>query len=175
MKSLLSKLAIIAIICTTSISALAQNGANGRKNCPNQKQYYKQICEKRNNFIVKTLSLTEEQKTAFLPMYNQMKKEISDLHKQVKTEVREIAKSTEDISNSEYTKVTEAMIEVNAKASAIELDYYTTKFAKELSPEQLFKLKKSEENFMRKMLNDHKRGGKKGNGNRKPQQVGNKK
>lgn len=170
MKSLLSKLAILVIICTTSATAFAQGGPKGNerggKGCPEgQEIFMKDMAEKRDKFIIKSLELTEEQQETFLPIYKEMKEEIKKVHEALKADVEDIKPRSEDITDAQYQKATKAMIEINANISKIESDYYNNKFSKTLSAKQLYKLKNSEEQFMRRMLENHRQGG--GNGGNK--------
>lgn len=161
MKSLLKKFALLVIICTTASTAFAQECPKRERDDkrPGQERFMKNIAEQRDRFLTKSLELTEEQQKSFLPMYNEMKEKIQEAHAALKEDLKEVGKKCEEITDEQYKKATKAMIEINAKVSEIELEYYTNKFSKELSAKQLFKLKDSEEKFMRKMLENHRQGG----------------
>ena len=62
--------------------------------------------------------------------------------------------SSSEVSDLEYEKAAEAMIEVKGKEASVEEQYFA-KFKTVLSPKQLFKLKQAERKFTRELMRQH--------------------
>lgn len=119
-----------------------------------RKTWMKELQQYKNEFISNKLELSEEQKTAFLPIYNQMETEIRKLNDQTMKMERDIRKKKGEVTDLEYEKAAEAVFELKGKESKIELRYFK-EFKTVLSPKQLLMLKKAERDFSRELMKKH--------------------
>lgn len=83
-----------------------------------------------------------------------MEKEIYQINKDTREMERKIS-NAKDVSELEYEKTAEAMLEVKTKEAKIESEYFQ-KFTSILSKKQLFLLKRAETKFSKNMLQHHK-------------------
>ncbi|MCM1354889.1 MAG: Spy/CpxP family protein refolding chaperone [Staphylococcus sp.] len=110
----------------------------------------------KNDYIAKKLSLTEEQKAKFMPLYNAMDEEIRKAQGEASKLYRQTQKKAKkgDVTNLEYEKAAEALYELKGRENEIEMKYFTD-FKKILTPAQLFKLRDAERDFTRQLMKQH--------------------
>lgn len=133
---------------------IAQN-KEGKPSKMNQARWEKEMKQYKNDFIVKSLDVTDAQKAKFLPLYNKMDDEIRCLNQQTMQMARNIRTKGEAATDLEKEKAAEAQFELKSKEGAIELKYFQ-EFRKILSPSQLLKLKGAERDFSRQLMNRHR-------------------
>jgi len=138
MRRFLSLLLIVMAIFTT---ANAQN---------NRSKWANDMYEAKHQMIIEELQLTPTQQKQFMPLYEQMEREIY----QTNNEARALAASVEKKKNPtdrDYETAAGALSNARVREGEIEAKYYE-KFSKILTKKQLFLLKQTETKFTRKML-----------------------
>lgn len=122
-------------------------------------QWFSEMRQLRTNYVVKELKLTDEQRERFVPVYDEMSREVM----KVMTDTRKMYKSIKEKGSAatelEKEKAAEALYECKGKENAIEMRYFS-KFKTILTPDQLLQLKKAEQRFSRQLMK-HKGKGKK--------------
>lgn len=116
--------------------------------------WMKEMQQYKNDYISRKLNLTEEQKTKFIPLYNQMEKEVFQIAEQTMKMERDVKKKGTEATDLEYEKAAEAQFELKAKEAKIELKYFK-EFKTVLNPKQLLKLKRAERDFQRELMKKH--------------------
>lgn len=141
--------AIIAI-AMISLPAIAQKNDNGA----DRQRWRKEMRQLKNDFMVRELKLTNDQREKFLPAYNAMEDEIDAVNRDTRKMTREVEKKGDAATELEYEKATDAMFEAKAREGAIEKKY-VKQFRSVLSREQMFKLKRVEQKFTRELMKHH--------------------
>lgn len=113
----------------------------------------KEMQQVKKDFISKSLDLTAEQKAKFFPLYENMEGEIRKCSAKTSRMARDVKGKGDKATDLEYEKASEAMFELKSKEGAIEMKYYQ-EFKKVLTPRQLFKLKKAEKDFTKKLMKE---------------------
>lgn len=130
--------------------------ANAQKHDGNHRhQWAKEMRKAKNEFIIKEVGISDEQKKEFTDLYESMQKELS----KISHETRELSKKVEANPNAtdlEFEKAAETMAEAKSKEGQIEKTYFE-KFKKILTPKQLFKFKCSESKWTRHLMEMRKR------------------
>lgn len=134
-----------------SLTAAAQ-GQKGHK--PDRKQWYKEMRQAKNDYVVKYLDLDQDQAEKFLPVYNKMNDELDKLRRET-NDIRVNIERKKDASDLEYEKAAETLVEEKGREADIEKKYYN-QFKKILKPQQLFKLPTAEMAWMKKLMSHRK-------------------
>lgn len=116
----------------------------------------KEMQQYKNDFIAKKLTLTEEQKAKFMPLYNSMDEEIRKAQEETEKLYRHTVKREGKATDLEYEKAAEAMYELKGRENEIEMKYFKD-YKQILSPKQLFQLKDAERDFTRELMKQHRR------------------
>ena len=106
------------------------------------------------------LKLTDEQKAKFVPVYEEMDERTAKIERETRQMEREVRKKGAQATDTEYEKAAEALTELKGKQGAIEMEYLP-KFKSILTKEQLFKMKGAERDFMRELMDRHRKSSKK--------------
>lgn len=122
----------------------AQNRHNGKG-----KDMMKEIREFKVKFLAQEMDLKDDQRTAFVDLYNDMDEKRSSVMKEVWKAEREL-KNNKGATEEDYRRVSDLMTRSREKSADIEKEY-DGKFSKILTPKQLFKMKAAENEFQRKM------------------------
>lgn len=139
------------IIFFASVSAMvAQNDHNAQR-----KQWFDEMRQLRTNYIAKDLDLSKEQREKFVPIYDAMSREVEKVMRETRSLYNNVKKKGEAATDVEKEKAAEAMYECRGKENAIEMKYFS-KFKSILTPDQLFKLKSSENKFNRQLMKQRK-------------------
>ena len=78
----LKTLFLILIVCVVSSTAsFAQDKPHGQ---PDRNEWFKQMRQFKHKFLVKELSLTQQQQDEFFPLYDAMQNEMEQLQKTVR-------------------------------------------------------------------------------------------
>ncbi|MBR5332644.1 MAG: Spy/CpxP family protein refolding chaperone [Muribaculaceae bacterium] len=143
---------IIFIILALAIVAPFNTIIAKDKKKNNREEWYAQMRHHKHDFIDDELDLTDEQEAKFFPIYDAMEDEL----RKVQHETRKLEKQVDDkdATDVEYDAASKAIIELKKKEADIELKYFD-KFKTVLSSKQIFKLKKAEKKFTRKIMNAH--------------------
>lgn len=122
----------------------AQNRHSGKG-----KDMMKEIREFKVKFLAQEMDLKDDQRTAFVDLYNDMDEKRSSVMKEVWKAEREL-KNNKGATEEDYRRVSDLMTRSREKSADIEKEY-DGKFSKILTPKQLFKMKAAENEFQRKM------------------------
>lgn len=120
-----------------------------------RKAWMKEMQQYKVEFIAKKLSLTDEQKAKFMPLYNKMDEEVHTVADQTYRMARDVRKKGKDASELEQEKAAEALWELKGKEASIEMKYMK-QFKKVLSAKQLIALKRAENDFAKELMNHHR-------------------
>lgn len=138
------KLFTLLLITAVAIGAYAQNSKWGQE-----------MLEAKHQMIIKEVGLTPTQQEQFMPVYQEMEKEIYQTNRDARKLASEIEKKKSP-SDSEYQQAAEALSRAKVREGEIEAKYFE-KFSKMLSKKQLFQLKLAEAKFTRTMLRNRKK------------------
>lgn len=142
---------ILMLVIGGMMSAVAQgDGSTDRQN------WFKQMQNHKAESIAHELDLTDQQRESFLPLYKEMDDKLAEASRSVREVERKVRKKGTAATDAEYQKGAEAMFQLKAQESKIETLYYQ-KFAKILTKRQLFLLKGAERDFMRKVMDQHRK------------------
>lgn len=132
------------LICLFAICSSSVN-AQGKK-----KFDYEDFKQKKYNYLVKEIGLTDKETKDFLPLTDELMQKKYELNKELRIEIRALRKK-KNISDSEYNAINEKVLDTRIKEATLEKEYYQ-KFKKVLSPEKIFKYQRAEKDFMRKVV-----------------------
>lgn len=149
-KLFISLIFILSAIILPLCSQAQQPTGNERRAWMKEMQQYK------HDFISKKLSLTDEQKDKFFPLYDAMDKDIRNVQKETEELYRQTSKKEGKVSDIEYEKAAEAIYELKGRENQIEMRYFND-FKKILTPQQLFLLKDAERDFIRELMKHRRR------------------
>lgn len=147
----MKKYILVLIMLAAVLGVSAQSDRRGDRS-----QWMKEMTQVKNDYIARKLDLSDEQKAKFLPLYNAMDEEIRG----IQDETRALEKQTRELgdkaSDLQYEKAAEASYELKGRENAVEMKYFD-QFKSILTPCQLFKLKDSERDFTRELMNQNRR------------------
>ena len=121
------------------VSVSAQN-KNNDKAKQQRKEQFDRFCKFRRDFMMKQIGLSEQEAKQFFPLYEEME--------------GTIVRSETAVSDVEYEKAAEVLLEKDEKLAKIDREYYD-KFKTFLSNEKLFKFKNAQMKFPRAMMKWH--------------------
>lgn len=145
---------VIAIISTVSVFA-----GGDAKNDRERKQWFNEMRRYKAEYVAKELGLTDEQKSKFVPLYEEMDANCAKIGDEARKMEKDLTKK-DNITDTEYEKAAEALYEAKSKEAALELEYFK-KFKTILTKKQLFELKGAERKFTRKLMDHQRKPGKK--------------
>ena len=134
----------IALVILVTLACSAQRSKWGNE-----------MLEAKHKMIVEEVGLTPTQQEQFMPLYQEMEKEIYKTNRDARTLASNVEKK-KSASDSEYYQAAEALSRAKIREGEIEAKYFP-KFAKILSKKQMFLLKQAEFKFTRTMLKGGKR------------------
>ena len=140
MKRLISILAAVLIIATTM---MAQSN-NGRS------KFATDMSQAKHELIIEELGLTQTQQKQFMPLYEQMEREIYQVNRNARALAAEVEKK-KNPSDRDYEAAASALSNTRMLEGEIEAKYFE-KFSKILSKKQLFQLKQAERKFTQQMI-----------------------
>jgi len=138
MKKVVSIL-ILALAITSA--ATAQNGRT---------KFATDMYQAKHEMIIEELGLTMTQQKQFMPLYEQMEREIYQVNRNARALAGEVEKKRNP-SDRDYEAAASALSNTRMREGEIEARYFD-KFAKILSKKQLFQLKQAEVKFTREMI-----------------------
>lgn len=118
--------------------------------------WMKEIQQYKNDFLVKKLALTDEQKASFLPLYNSMEEQIRKAQSEAEQLYKQTMRKGDKATDLEYEKAAEAIFELKGRENEIEMKYFND-FKSILTPTQLFNLKDAERDFTKQLMRQHRR------------------
>lgn len=138
-----------------SISAQQQKDADSQQ----RKAKFEQFCQFRRDYMQKQIGLTDQEAQQFFTLYEELEAKKWKIDKEARDFARRVARSKSAVSDTEYEKAAQALLEKDEKMAQLDREYYD-KFKSFLSSEQLFKFKNAQMKFPRAMMKWH--GGKNG-------------
>lgn len=126
--------------------ATAQNGRT---------KFATDMYQAKHEMIIEELGLTMTQQKQFMPLYEQMEREIYQVNRNARALAKEI-ENKKNPSDRDYEAAASALSSTRIREGEIEAKYFD-KFSKILSKKQLFLLKQTEAKFTRKMLKKRKK------------------
>lgn len=151
----------ILIISLAFFTMFSMADDKRRPSKEDRERWFKEMREYKHNFITKELDLTKQQQEEFFPVYDAMEDECHKVHYETRKMQREIKKKKEsEVTDIEYEKAAEALFEIKAKESAIEMKYFNL-FKEILTKKQLFLFKDVEDKFTRHLMRQHNKHSKK--------------
>lgn len=152
----MQRIITVLILCLSlAVCSTVSAQDNGRKR-PDRKEWFKQMRNYKHDFMTRELSLTKEQQEKFFPLYDEMEGQLHKIQRESMMLERKVNSSSASITDLEYEKAAEAMVEVKGKEAAVEEKYFS-KFKGVLSAKQLFELKLAERKFTRELMKQHSR------------------
>ena len=143
MKRIVSIL-ILTIALTSAV--MAQN---------NRTKFATDMYQAKHEMILQALGLTMTQQKQFMPLYEQMEREIYEVNRNARALANEVEKK-KNPSDKDYEVAASALSNTRMREGEIEAKYFD-KFSKILSKKQLFQLKQTEAKFTREMLKKRKK------------------
>ena len=138
--------AIVILMLTVASVTTAQNGRT---------KFATDMYQAKHEMIIEELGLTPTQQKQFMPMYEQMEREIYQVNHTARTLAAEVEKK-KNPSDRDYEAAAAALSNTRMREGEIEAKYFE-KFSKVLSKKQLFQLKQAEVKFTREMISKKKK------------------
>ena len=146
----MKKLIVITILALTiATTALAQNGRT---------KFATDMYQAKHEMIIQELGLTMTQQKQFMPLYEQMEREIYQVNRNARALANEVEKK-KNPTDHDYEAAASALSNTRMREGEIEAKYFE-KFSKILSKKQLFQLKQADVKFTRQMLSKKKKSNK---------------
>ncbi|MDY6300934.1 MAG: hypothetical protein SPL96_03460 [Bacteroidales bacterium] len=136
---------LIMVMALTTV-ATAQNGRT---------KFATDMYQAKHEMIIEELGLTMTQQKQFMPLYEQMEREIYQVNRNARALAKEI-ENKKNPSDRDYEAAASALSSTRIREGEIEAKYFD-KFSKILSKKQLFLLKQTEAKFTREMLKKRKK------------------
>ena len=137
---------ILIMVIAITAAATAQNGRT---------KFATDMYQAKHEMIIEELGLTPTQQKQFMPLYEQMEREIYQVNRNARALASEVEKK-KNPSDRDYEVAASALSNTRMREGEIEAKYFD-KFSKILTKKQLFQLKQTEVKFTREMLNKKKR------------------
>ena len=137
--------AILTLVLVLATAAMAQN---------NRSKFATDMYQAKHEMIIRELGLTMTQQKQFMPLYEQMEREIYEVNRNARVLASEVEKK-KNPSDREYEAAASALSSTRVREGEIEAKYFE-KFSKILSKKQLFLLKQTEVKFTREMISKKK-------------------
>ncbi len=116
-----------------------------------QQENWEQFSQFRRDFMTEKIGLTEQEAEKFFPLYDEMEKAKWNIDREARGFARKISRSDSPVSDTEYEKAAEALLEKEEKIARIEREYFE-KFKTILSSEKLFKFKNAQNKFPKALM-----------------------
>ncbi len=137
---------ILIMVIAITAAASAQNGRT---------KFATDMYQAKHEMIIEELGLTQTQQKQFMPLYEQMEREIYQVNRNARALAAEVEKK-KNPSDRDYEVAASALSNTRMREGEIEAKYFE-KFSKILSKKQLFLLKQAEGKFTREMLKKRKK------------------
>ena len=137
---------ILIMVIAITAAATAQNGRT---------KFATDMYQAKHEMIIEELGLTQTQQKQFMPLYEQMEREIYQVNRNARALAAEVEKK-KNPSDRDYEVAASALSNTRVREGEIEAKYFE-KFSKILSKKQLFQLKQAEGKFTREMLKKRKK------------------
>ena len=137
---------ILILTIALSSAVMAQN---------NRTKFATDMYQAKHEMIIREVGLTMTQQKQFMPLYEQMEREIYEVNRNARALANEVEKK-KNPSDKDYEVAASALSNTRMREGEIEAKYFD-KFSKILSKKQLFQLKQTEAKFTREMLKKRKK------------------
>ncbi len=131
---------LLLLLAAVAITAGAQNN-----------KWAQEMLEAKHKMLIEQVELTDAQVKTFMPVYEEMEKEIYQTNRAARQLAASVAKKGTAATDADYQQAAEALSKAKVNEGQIEAKYFA-RFTKMLSKKQLFLLKQAENNFTRTML-----------------------
>ena len=121
----------------------------------NRTKFATDMYQAKHDMIIQEVGLTMTQQKQFMPLYEQMEREIYEVNRNARALASEVEKK-KNPSDKDYEAAASALSNTRMREGEIESKYFD-KFSKILSKKQLFLLKQAEAKFTREMLRKRKK------------------
>ena len=135
---------IVSILIFALAITAASTAQNGRT------KFATDMYQAKHEMIIEELGLTPSQQKQFMPMYEQMEREIYQVNRNARALAAEVEKK-KNPSDRDYETAASALSNTRILEGDIEAKYFE-KFSKILTKKQLFLLKQAEGKFTREMI-----------------------
>ena len=138
MKRTIHLLVLLLILSVTSLAAQSRHPMNKEQFKKSQQEY-----------LIEKSKLTPSEAEKFFPLYFELQDKKHELNKEAWHKLRKGQK--ENLTESEYSKIVEDVIQVRIATDKLELEY-VQKYKKFLSSKKIYKLQRAEMSFRRTIL-----------------------
>ena len=135
---------IVLLALTATVSAQGNN----------RSKFSTDMYQAKHEMIIREVGLTQTQQKQFMPLYEQMEREIYQVNRNARALAAEVEKK-KNPTDRDYEAAASALSNTRVQEGEIEAKYFE-KFSKILSKKQLFLLKQAEAKFTREMLSKKK-------------------
>lgn len=142
---------VVILVCGLPVSLAAQNKTESKEQ---RKAQYEQFCQFRRDYMMKQIGLTDQEAKQFFPLYEELETQKWKIDKEARDFARKVAHSEAAVTDTEYEKAAQALLEKDEKMAQLDREYYN-KFKAFLSSEKLFKFKNAQMKFPRAMMKWH--------------------
>ena len=136
---------LVSILVATLVIAGAVTAQNKGRS-----KFATDMYQAKHEMIIEELGLTPTQQKQFMPLYEQMEREIYQVNRNARALAAEVEKK-KNPSDRDYEVAASALSNTRVQEGDIEAKYFE-KFSKILSKKQLFQLKQAERKFTQEML-----------------------
>ena len=136
---------LLTILIATLVIASAMTAQNKGRS-----KFATDMYQAKHEMIIEELGLTQSQQKQFMPLYEQMEREIYQVNRNARALANEVEKK-KNPSDRDYEVAASALSNTRVQEGDIEAKYFE-KFSKILSKKQLFQLKQTERKFTQEML-----------------------
>jgi len=121
----------------------------------NRTKFAEDMYQAKHEMIIEELGLTPTQQKQFMPLYEQMEREIYQVNRNARALAAEVEKK-KNPTDRDYEAAASALSRTRIQEGEIEAKYFE-KFSKILTKKQLFLLKQAEVKFTRQMISKKKK------------------
>ena len=136
---------ILLMVLAVTMAATAQG---------NRTKFATDMYQAKHEMIIEELGLTPTQQKQFMPLYEQMEREIYQVNRNARALAAEVEKK-KNPTDRDYEAAASALSRTRIQEGEIEAKYFE-KFSKILTKKQLFQLKLTEMKFTREMISKKK-------------------
>ena len=136
---------LLTILIATLVIASAMTAQNKGRS-----KFATDMYQAKHEMIIEELGLTQSQQKQFMPLYEQMEREIYQVNRNARALANEVEKK-KNPRDRDYEVAASALSNTRVQEGDIEAKYFE-KFSKILSKKQLFQLKQTERKFTQEML-----------------------
>ena len=140
---------IVSILILVLAIASATSAQNSRT------KFQSDMYQAKHEMIIEEVGLTMTQQKQFMPLYEQMEREIYEVNRNARALANEVEKK-KNPTDKDYEAAASALSNTRMREGEIEAKYFE-KFSKILSKKQLFLLKQAEVKFTREVLKKRKK------------------